>query len=234
MKIKHMGALAGLILVLSFLAGCGAGQNATPTTDPKVIYTQVAEQAAQTAAAQQTNIAKLTPQATSTPQPTDMPEASPTVGTPNPTSAGTQTTPGAQSTTNPNAAGTPGGTSPTTVVLPTNTKPAASLPDKMLYVSQSPADGSVFKPGDTFTMTWKIQNVGTTTWSDNYRVRLYGGERFGVADFNLGSTIAPEATVNITAQMTAPSSTGAYNSIWVPTNLDGANFGYFTFNCEVK
>ncbi len=232
MNIKHMGALAGLILVLSFLVGCGAGQNATPTTDPKAVYTQVAEQAAQTAAAQQTNIAKLPPQATSTPQPTDTPEASPTMGTPNPTSAGTQTTPGTQTTAKPTTAGTPGG--PTAVVLPTNTRPAASLPDKMLYVSQSPADGTVFKPGDTFTMTWKIQNVGTTTWDNTYRIRLYGGERFGVQDFNLGSTVAPKATVNITAQMTAPSNTGAFNSIWVLTNLDGANFGYFTFNCEVK
>ncbi len=228
MKIKHMGALAGLVVVLSFLAGCGAGGNATPTTDPKAVYTQVAQQAAETANAQQTNVAKLTPRATSTPQATDTPEASPTAGTPNPTTAGTKTT------ANPTAAGTAGGNLPTTVVLPTSTKPAASVPDKMLYVSQSPADGTVFKPGDTFTMTWKIQNVGTTTWDNTYRVRLYGGERFGVADFNLGSTIAPEATISITAQMKAPSSTGAYNSIWVLTNLDGANFGYFTFNCEVK
>ncbi len=228
MKIKSLGALAGLILLLSFLAGCGAGQNATPTTDPKAVYTQVAEQAAQTAAAQQTNVAKLTPQATSTPQPTEPPAASPTEGTPKPTTAGTQ------ATANPTTAGTTGPGLPTTVVLPTNTQAAPSVPDKLLYVSQSPADGTVVKAGDKWTMTWKLQNVGTTTWDNTYRVRLYGGERFGVQDFALSATVAPKATINLTADMTAPSNAGQYNSIWVLTNPDGVNFGYFTFNCEVK
>jgi hypothetical protein len=227
MKIKQLGALAGLILILSFVAGCGAGQNATPTTDPKAVYTQVAEQAAQTAGAQQTNIAKLTPQATSTPQPIDTPPISSTSGTPNPTT-------GAQTTANPTAAGTAGSNLPTTVVLPTSTQAAQSVPDKLLYVSQSPADGTVFKAGDKFTMTWKIQNVGTTTWDNTYRVRLYGGDRYGAQDFALSTTVKPNATVNITAEMTAPSKAGQYNGIWVLTNPDGVNFGYFTFNCEVK
>ncbi len=222
MKIKAMGALAGLVLSMLVLAGCGAGQNATPTTDPRAVYTQVAEQAAQTAGAQQTNIAKLTPQATSTSEPTETPAASPTAGTPNPTSV------------NPTAAGTAGTNLPTTVVLPTSTKGAPTVPDKLLYVSQSPADGTVVKTGDQFTMIWKIQNVGTTTWDNTYRVRLYGGERFGVQDFGLKDTVKPNATATISVQMTAPSKAGQYNSIWVLTNPDGVNFGYFTFNCEVK
>ena len=104
----------------------------------------------------------------------------------------------------------------------------------MLYVSQAVADGTVFKPGDQFTMSWVIKNVGTTTWPNTYRVRFYGGVRFGVQDFNLPATVAINSSVTITVQMTAPSTAGQYNSIWVLTNNDGVNFGYFTFNCEVK
>ena len=104
----------------------------------------------------------------------------------------------------------------------------------MLYVSQTVADGTVFKPGDQFAMSWVIKNVGTTTWPNTYRVRFYGGERFGVQDYTLPSTVDPNRSVTLTVNITAPSSAGQYNSIWVLTNNDGVNFGYFTFNLEVK
>ncbi len=234
MKAYRIVALVGLAAALFFLAGCSGAKNQTPTTDPKAVYTQVAEQAAQTAQSQQTNVAKLTPRATNTTQPTDVPET-PTVGTPNPTTSGTQpTTSGTQATAKPTTAGTAGTPQATTFVLPTSTKPAVASPDKMLYVSQTVADGSVFKPGDQFTQSWVVKNVGTTTWPNTYRVRFYGGERFGVQDFTLPSTVDPNKSVTLTVNMTAPSAVGQYNSIWVMTNNDGVNFGYFTFNLEVK
>ncbi len=224
MKIFRICALVGLIAALALIAGCSGGQKGTATTDPKTVYTQVAQQAAETAAAQLTTVAKLTPKATSTPEPTETPTQSSTSGTPNPTTSGTQAATNA----------TPGGNLPTTVILPTDTKQAVAVPDKLLYISQTVADGTVIKPSTGFSLTWKIQNVGTTTWDGSYRVRLYGGERFGVQDFALKDTVKPEDTISITVDMTTPSATGAYNSIWVLTNPDGVNFGYFTFNCEVK
>lgn len=57
-----------LILAVVLLAGCSAPA-ATPTIDPKLVYTQVA----QTVAAQITNAAKLTPKATFTPYPVKLP-----------------------------------------------------------------------------------------------------------------------------------------------------------------
>ena len=231
MKIYRIGALFGLMAALFFLAGCSGNKEQTPTTDPKAVYTQVAEQAAQTAQSQLTNVAKLTPRVTSTPVPTDVPEASPTSGAPVPTITGTLPT------ANPTTAGTTaaGGTPQTTpLVLPSATAQASTSPDKMLYVSQTVADGSVFKGGDQFTQSWVIKNVGTTTWPNTYRIRFYGGERFGVQDYTLPATVAPDKSVTLTVNMTAPSSVGQYNSIWVMTNNDGANFGYFTFNLEVK
>ena len=222
MNTKKIGALIGLFVVVSILAGCAAAQNATPTTDPKLIYTQVA----QTVQAQITTSARLTPKASNTPLPTDVPLSNTTQGTPNPTFATTKI---------PNStvpAGTPGTALP---ALPTNTGQApVVVPDKMLFVSQAVPDGTKFNGGDQFTMYWTIKNVGTTTWDKTYTVRLYGGDRFGVQDFPIPGTIVPQQSVKLSVEMTAPSNSGQYNSIWVLTNPTGVNFGYFTFALEVK
>jgi len=31
-------------------------------------------------------------------------------------------------------------------------------------------DGTVFKPGETFTKTWRLKNTGSCTWTTSYRV----------------------------------------------------------------
>ena len=225
MNIKKIGALMGLFVVFIILAGCAAAQNATPTTDPKLIYTQVA----QTVQAQITSSARLTPKASTTPPPTDVPSPTATKGTPNPTSATTKT---------PNStvpAGTPGTALPTLPnTIPTNSGPAPAVPDKMLYVGQGVPDGTKFNGGDQFTMFWTIKNVGTTTWDKTYRVRLYGGDRLGVNDFPIPGTVAPQQSVKLSVEMTAPKNSGKYEGIWVLTNTTGVNFGYFTFALEVK
>jgi hypothetical protein len=224
MNIKKIGEIFGLLVILSILAGCAGTQNATPTSDPKLIYTQVAL----TVQAQITDAVKLTPKVTNSPQPTDVPLPTATKGTPNPTTVGTKGT-----TVATNAAGTPGTAVPT---LAKTTAPGttSTVPDKMLWVSQTVADGTKFKAGDQFTLTWTIQNVGTTTWDATYRLRFFGGVRLGVQDFTIPQTVKPQGTVKLTVHMTAPDKVGQYNSIWVMTNPDGVNFGNFNFSCEVK
>ena len=225
MNTKKIGDLIGLFVVLSILAGCAAAQNTNPTTDPKLIYTQVA----QTVQAQITTSARLTPKGSNTPLPTDVPSATATMGTPNPTSATTKI---------PNStvpAGTPGTALPTLPnTLAINTGPAPTVPDKMLYVGQGVPDGTKFNGGDQFTMSWTIKNVGTTTWDNTYQVRFYGGDRLGVNDFTIPGTVVPQQSVKLSVEMTAPNNSGQYNTIWVLTNPTGVNFGYFTFALEVK
>ena len=222
MNTRKIGATICLLLALSIMAGCTAAQNAAATTDPKAVYTQVAE----TVQAQITNGAKMTPKVTNTPLPTEIPL--PTSA--NSTNAATN---GTVVATSP--AGTPGAATPTLPnALPTNTGQAPAVPDKMLYISQAVPDSTKFSGGDQFTMSWTIQNVGTTTWDNTYNIRFYGGDRFGVQNFAIPSTVKPQGTVKLSVQMTAPSNSGQYNSIWVITNPDGVNFGYFTFALEVK
>jgi len=233
MNMKRLCALAGLSILLALAAGCSGGQNPTATTDPILIYTQVA----QTVQAQMTKTGAasiLTPKPTNTPAPTDVPPTTaPTQGTPNPTTSGTQATAAAtQAATS--AAGTPGTVVATTFTLPTSTGQAPTAPDKMLYVSQTVPDGTKVKANDQFTLSWVVKNVGTTTWDKSYRIRFFGGDRYGIQDQSLQTTVAPNASLTITVHVTAPGKAGQYNSIWVMTNKDGVNFGFFTFSLEVK
>ena len=232
---KTLNWLLALILAaLSLaLAGCGTQGEQTPTVDPVIIYTQVA----QTVQAQVTNNAKLTPKATNTAQPTETSAATSTLrpsSTPFGTQAPTSLTPA--KTTTPGAAGT-------AVVQPTlpvatlpggATQPPVTSADKMIYVSQVVADGSSFNQNEGFTMKWVIKNVGSTTWDSTYQIRLYAGERFNGADGPLDQTVKPNAQATISVDMRAPDTRGEYTSVWVITNPDGRNFGSFTLTIKVR
>lgn len=214
-----------LLSVLFILAGCSAPAASTPTLDPKMVYTQVA----QTVAAQITNAAKLTPKATFTPMPSETP--APTL-TPKATNA---TIVALTGTAKPGTAVATSATAITIATLvPTSSGALPPIPDKMEYISQSIADNTKFSPGQTFTMNWTIKNIGTTTWDTNYRVRFFGGVRCGAADDAIGGTVKPNDTYEVSMKMTTPTTPGSYSSLWVITNPDGRNFGSFYLVFEVK
>lgn len=219
-----------LVMIAGLLAGCNAAA-ATPTTDPKVIYTQVA----QTVAAQITNAAKLTPKATFTSMPTETLAPSPTA---KPTNA---TIVALTGTAKPGTAAPTSATklpaTATGIVLATAIPTAGGLPaipDKMSFIGQNVDDGSKLSPSQAITLVFTIKNIGTTTWDDKYMIRFFGGERGGAADFNLDVTVKPGATYNVTLKMTTPAKTGSYSTLWVITNPDGRNFGSFYLAYDVK
>lgn len=215
-------------LMILLLTACGAQGNQTPTTDPSTVYTQVA----QTVQAQITANAKLTATVTATPKPTEAPAGAATLR-PSSTPFGTGT---AVVNLTPQKSAT-GGVPPlaTATISAAATQPSgASSADKMQYISQKVADGSTFDQGQTFTMTWVIKNVGSTTWDTNFLVRLFAGDRFGADDLKFSGTVKPGEQTNVTMDMTAPDTVGEYNSIWVLTNAEGRNFGSFTLSLKVK
>lgn len=223
MKKPYWVVLLFSVTMIFVLTGCGSQSAQTPTTDPKVIYTQVAE----TVQAQITNNARLTPKPTNTLAPTETQAPTATLR-PSSTPQGPT-----QATNLPTIAGQ-ATKAPTAAVTLAATLPAGSLPDKMLYVSQSLPDGTIMKVDEDFKMTWVIKNVGTTTWDTNYRIRFYAGDRFNAQDDNLWQTVAPGETLTITMQMNAPLVAGKYISIWVITNPEGRNFGSFTLELDVR
>jgi hypothetical protein len=97
--------------------------------------------------------------------------------------------------------------------------------DLAMWVSQTVQDDTVFTPGQKFTMTWTIKNVGTTTWTTGYRLRFYSGTPLGAPkEIPLGKDVKPGETVEITAQMEAPLVNTEYRSDWVLSNESLRNF----------
>jgi hypothetical protein len=87
-------------------------------------------------------------------------------------------------------------------------------------------DGTTFAPGATFTKTWRLKNVGTCAWSTSYQLVFFSGEQMGApASANFPQNVAIGQTVNVSINMTAPSTAGSYRGYWMFKNASGALFG---------
>lgn len=87
-------------------------------------------------------------------------------------------------------------------------------------------DGSSVSLGGTFTKIWRIQNVGTCTWSTSYALVFVSGERFGAPTaISLPGSVAPGQTIDLSITLTAPNSSGSYRGDWKLRNASGVLFG---------
>ncbi len=87
-------------------------------------------------------------------------------------------------------------------------------------------DGTSLAPGATFLKTWRLKNIGTCNWTTSYSAVFVSGDQMGApAVINLPSNVAPGGTVDISANMTAPSSLGHYRGNWKLRNASGGLFG---------
>lgn len=88
------------------------------------------------------------------------------------------------------------------------------------YVSQNPADGTVFAPGTSFTTTWVLQNNTGSTWSHGEVDIRYVGAAANVPMhqgqdiYDLASNVEPGWTYNFSVPMIAPFEPGAYGEVW--------------------
>lgn len=132
-------------------------------------------------------------------------------------------------TPTPDATATPVPTATLATPLATNTPlftaTSTRTPDNALYVSQSVADDTGFSAGQTFKMSWRLKNTGTTTWTTGFRLRFFSGDPLGApASVNIPAEVKPGAEIDIPVNMKAPATSGTYISNWVLTNAQGANF----------
>ncbi|MGE5377657.1 MAG: SH3 domain-containing protein [Bacteroidota bacterium] len=117
------------------------------------------------------------------------------------------------------------GTDSTPVVTaPPAPPPAPATPppatSSSCYVSQSPADGTVFGAGTSFTTTWVLQNNTGTSWDGNSVDLRYVGAAANVplhqgSDiYDLANTVEPGWTYNFSVPMIAPFTPGVYGEVW--------------------
>jgi uncharacterized protein YkwD len=96
---------------------------------------------------------------------------------------------------------TPGGTASTS---PASCKDSAILIEDVTY-----PDNTRVPAGQKFTKTWKLQNVGTCTWT-GYKIAFSSGDRMNSPDTAPVPETAAKSTVDVSIDLTAPSVDGLY------------------------
>lgn len=158
-------------------------------------------QAVFTAAAETAN-AKMTEMAAATPIPTQTPTLTATA-----TLSPTTTTAPPTMTLAPAAAGT--------------------VNERVEFVSDvTVPDGTVFAPNQTFTKTWRLRNVGSTTWTSAYSLIFFSGEKMNSPTaVPLPGDVPPNGTVDISVTLVSPATPGQYIGYYMLRNPQGKSFG---------
>ena len=190
MNLESKRALQIFLASVLLLMSCDMSTFAAPPQIPTPIRGAIKLMVAQTAAAAATETAALIPPTltpTLTPFPSLTPANTPTI---TPTFIFLLAT--ATSTKNLNGVFTCGG------------------------VSQSPANGTAFNPGQSFTLRWRMSNTGSSAWLQSNVDLLYvSGTNFAnAASFNLPQAVASKDMVTLTVNMTAPGKAGSYTTRW--------------------
>ena len=89
-------------------------------------------------------------------------------------------------------------------------------------------DGTEFSPGDTFTKTWRLKNIGTCTWTSDYKLAFQSGDLMGGTSLKplTSSPVAQGQNVDVSVNLTAPSSIGTYRGYWIIQNASGNQIAF--------
>jgi len=93
-------------------------------------------------------------------------------------------------------------------------------------------DGTIVSPGQSFTKTWRIKNVGTCTWDSEYQLVFENGDAMSGPDFKQLTDIhiPPGEILNISVELTASEKPGTYRGNWKFRDPNGNIFGLITGN----
>jgi hypothetical protein len=92
-------------------------------------------------------------------------------------------------------------------------------------------DGRRLDPGEVFTKTWRVRNLGTCIW-EGVTLVPSSGENTGGSVIDVPRTKLGE-TIEISARMTAPTESGRYRSEWLFSN-GSSTFDFLTVIIEVR
>ena len=83
-------------------------------------------------------------------------------------------------------------------------------------LSPSPQSGYLVKPGERFTWTWQVENIGTTRWrGDSMSVVYIRGTYYALEkEYPLGDHINVGDNDILTIRMQAPKEPGTYITTW--------------------
>ncbi|HEX9018693.1 MAG TPA: NBR1-Ig-like domain-containing protein [Anaerolineaceae bacterium] len=116
----------------------------------------------------------------------------------------------------------------TTVVLPPQpTDTTMPVCDDAGFISDiSVPDGSLIPAGSSFVKTWRLQNLGSCTWTPSYAVVFNSGDAMnGPSAQTLDVSVLPGQKVDVSVTLKAPAAPGHYRGYWWLRNAAGALFG---------
>jgi len=93
--------------------------------------------------------------------------------------------------------------------------------------------GTVLRPGENFTKTWKVANSGTCQWMYRYKLAYLSGDKLGGEPRGIGKVIPEGKWTELSLSLQAPDSTGTYTGYWRFSDLDGNMFGA-TLSVSIK
>lgn len=117
-------------------------------------------------------------------------------------------------------------TIPPTLLVPTFT-PVPLVCDRAQFVREiSVQDNTPFTPGTWFVKTWRLKNIGSCTWTKDYKLVFISGNAMDAnPSAQLLKTVEPNQTVDISVTLKAPHKIGTYRGDWMLSNLSGVRFG---------
>ncbi len=127
------------------------------------------------------------------------------------------------------ATATPTESGPTLTPTLTSTVTQTEVPcDRAGWVKDvTIPDGTELIPGEEFTKVWQLRNTGSCTWNSAYSLVFDSGDSMGgpASKSLTAGTVAPGQVVDISVDLTAPSSPGEYRGNWKIRNPTGVVFG---------
>jgi hypothetical protein len=151
-------------------------------------------------------------------------EASQETALPPPPEATTPPPPPQPTTVTPTEAG------PTVTPTLTSTVTKTEVPcDRADFVKDvTIPDGTKLITGEDFTKVWQLKNIGSCTWNSAYSLVFDSGDSMGgpASKSLTAGTVAPGQVVDISVDLTAPTTPGEYRGDWKIRNPTGIVFGF--------
>lgn len=88
------------------------------------------------------------------------------------------------------------------------------------------ADDTVVFTGDNLIKTWRIKNIGSCAWQQNYRLTQVNQELAESSSFLVfNDVVSPGETVDISIPVKIPAETGIFEAFWFIETESGDRFG---------
>lgn len=125
---------------------------------------------------------------------------------------------------------------PVPVLTNTPVPTATSNCNAMQFVTDvTYPDNTVVVPGQVFTKTWRLKNIGTCAWTPSYAVVFSAGNAMnGPSTQALAGNINPGQTLDVSVNLTAPATTGDFRGDWKIRDASGVLFGAFYVQIRVQ